>query len=163
MILVILSTISVIASTLSPLLAANTVTLSLYFERDFTQMALLTGYHLLGVGVAGFIFVASARIWGKRHLYLLGTILIIISSAWGGAVGTNYASLLWARVIQGVGLAPFEALVNASVGDLYYVHVRSYSRMKRLALINMLGTRDKDGIVELGIVRRRVLHSRLGR
>ncbi|KAL8695450.1 MAG: hypothetical protein Q9218_000028 [Villophora microphyllina] len=131
-ILVILSTISVIASTLSPLLAANTVTLSLYFERDFTQMALLTGYHLCGVGVAGFIFVASARIWGKRHLYLLGTVLIIVSSAWGGAVGTNYASLLWAR---GIGLAPFEALVNASVGDLYFVHV---------------GTWLTHGIVEFG-------------
>lgn len=86
-------------------------------------MALLTGCHLCGVGAAGFIFVASARIWGKRHLYLFGTVLIIISSAWGGAAGTNYASLLWARVVQGIGLAPFEALVNASVGDLYFVHV----------------------------------------
>ncbi|KAL8812047.1 MAG: hypothetical protein Q9200_001313, partial [Gallowayella weberi] len=85
-------------------------------------MALLTGYHLCGVGVAGFIFVASARIWGKRHLYLLGTVLIIISSAWGGSAGTNYQSLLGARVVQGIGLAPFEALVNASVGDLYFVH-----------------------------------------
>ncbi|KAL9636382.1 MAG: hypothetical protein Q9204_002281 [Flavoplaca sp. TL-2023a] len=124
---------SVIASTLSPLLAANTVTLAIYFGRDFTQMALLTGYHLCGVGVAGVIFVASARIWGKRHLYLLGTVLIIISSAWGGAAGTNYASLLWARVVQGIGLAPFEALVNASVGDLYFVHERG----KRMALSNL--------------------------
>ena len=96
-------------------------------------MALATGYHLLGVGVAGFLFVASARIWGKRHLYLLGTILIIVSSAWGGATGTNYKSMLWARIIQGVGLAPFEALVNASVGDLYFVHERG----KRMALSNL--------------------------
>lgn len=132
-ILLILSTMSVIASTLSPLLAANTVTLSVYFNRDFTQMALLTGYHLLGVGVAGLIFVASARVWGKRHLYLLGTILIVVSSAWGGHSGTNYKSLLWARVVQGVGLAPFEALVNASVGDLYHVHQRG----KRMALSNL--------------------------
>ena len=73
--------------------------------------------------MAGFLFVASARVWGKRHLYLLGIILIIISSAWGGAVGVNYESLLWARIVQGIGLAPFEALVNASVGDLYFVHV----------------------------------------
>ena len=86
-------------------------------------MALLTGYHLCGVGVAGLFFVASARVWGKRHLYLLGTTLIIISSAWGGSSGHSYRSLLWARIIQGVGLAPFEALVNASVGDLYFVHV----------------------------------------
>lgn len=55
-ILVILSILSVIASTLSPLLAANTVTLSLLFNRDFTQMALATGYHLLGVGVAGCMY-----------------------------------------------------------------------------------------------------------
>ena len=172
-ILLILSILSIIASTLSPLLAANTVTLALLFDKNFTEMALATGYHLLGVGVAGFLFVASARVWGKRHLYLLGsciselilwalkgrsktsfgskradfppdiclpmqppflmrkadseicvgTILIIISSTWGGATRTNYKSLLWARIIQGVGLAPFEALVNASVGDLYFIHV----------------------------------------
>ncbi|KAK4698040.1 hypothetical protein P7C71_g108, partial [Lecanoromycetidae sp. Uapishka_2] len=113
LILILLSILSVIASTLSPLLAANTVSLSLLFDVNFTKMALATGYHLLGVGIAGFLFVASARVWGKRHLYLLGTVLIIVSSAWGGSTGTNYKSLLWARIIQGVGLAPFEALVNA--------------------------------------------------
>jgi len=96
-------------------------------------MALLTGYHLLGVGLSGFLFVATARIWGKRHLYLLGTILIIVSSAWGGAAGDNYQSLLGARVVQGIGLAPFEALVNASVGDLFFVHERG----TRMALSNM--------------------------
>ena len=81
-------------------------------------MALATGYHLLGVGVAGFLFIASARVWGKRHLYLLGTILIIISSAWGGATGTDYKSFLWARIVQGVGLAPFEALVKSKSSNL---------------------------------------------
>lgn len=129
----ILCLLSVIASTLSPLLAANTLTLTLYYRRSFTDIALLTGYHLLGVGVAGFLFVASARVWGKRHLYILGTLIIIISSIWGGASGHNYTSLLWARVFQGVGLAPFEALVNASVGDLYFVHERG----KRMALTNL--------------------------
>ena len=95
-------------------------------------MALLTGYHLLGVGVGGFIFVPSSRIWGKRHAFLIGTVILIISSAWAGASHTNYASLLWARVFQGIGLAPFEALVNAAVGDLYFVHERG----KRMALTN---------------------------
>jgi MFS family permease len=96
-------------------------------------MALLTGYHLLGVGLAGFLFVPSARIWGKRHLYILGTVTVIFSSAWGGANGKNYKSLLWARIFQGIGLAPFEALVNASVGDLYHVHERGI----RMALSNL--------------------------
>lgn len=126
---------SVIASTLSPLLAADSITLLFYYDRPttFTDIALLTGYHLLGVGVAGFIFVASARVWGKRHLYLLGTITIIWSSAWGGATGQNYNSLIAARFFQGIGLAPFEALVNASVGDLYFVHERGL----RMAISNL--------------------------
>lgn len=124
--------VSVIASALSPLLAANTLTLSLNFGRDFTAIALLTGYHLLGVGIAGFFFVPSSRVWGKRHALVIGTIFIIFSSAWGGATDKNYTSLLWARIFQGIGLAPFEALVNATVGDLYYVHERG----KRMALTN---------------------------
>ncbi|KAF2178501.1 MFS transporter-like protein [Zopfia rhizophila CBS 207.26] len=133
LIVFVLSLLSVIASTLSPLLAADTVSLALYFRRTITDMALLTGYHLMGVGIAGFLFVPSARIWGKRHLYLLGTITVIFSSAWGGGNGKNYKSLLWARIFQGVGLAPFEALVNASVGDLYHVHQRGI----RMALSNL--------------------------
>jgi MFS family permease len=123
MILAILSFVSVICATTSPLLAANSLTLAFYYSRDFTQIALLTGYHLMGVGIAGFMFVASARVWGKRHLFLLGNVLMVVSSIWGGASNHNYKSLLWARIFQGVALAPFEALVNASVGDLYFVHV----------------------------------------
>lgn len=133
LVLGILSLVSVLAATTSPLLAANTLTISILFRRNLTDAALLTGYHLCGVGVAGFLFVASARVWGKRHLFLLGTVLMIISSAWGGASGTNYASLLWARVFQGVALAPFEALVNACVGDLYFVHERGM----RMAVTNV--------------------------
>jgi MFS family permease len=109
------------------------VSLAIHFKRSLTDMALATGYHLLGVGVAGFLFVPSARIWGKRHLYILGTVVVIFSCIWGGATGPNYKSFLWARIFQGVGLAPFEALVNASVGDLYHVHERGV----RMALSNL--------------------------
>ncbi|KAI5850010.1 major facilitator superfamily domain-containing protein [Tricharina praecox] len=127
----VLCLVSIMAATLGPILAANTVTLAFYFDKTFTQVALLTGWHLLGVGVAGFIFVPSARVWGKRHLYILGTVLLVVSSIWGGAA-QSYNSLLWARVIQGVAVTPFEALVNASIGDLYPVHQRG----KRMAFTN---------------------------
>ncbi|KAI9670358.1 MAG: hypothetical protein M1817_004401 [Caeruleum heppii] len=131
-ILVILSIMSIMAVALGPILAAITLTLSLYFERDFTDIALLTGYTLAGTGVAGVLFVASARVWGRRHLYLLGSILLVASSAWAGA-STSYKSLLWARVFQGVATAPFEALINATVGDMYFVHQRGI----RMALTNL--------------------------
>lgn len=109
------------------------MTLSLYFTTDttvhtFTDVALLTGYHLLGVAAGGIVTVPAARVLGKRHLYLLGALVIIISSAVGGSKtdpDTDYKGLLVARVFQGIGLAPFEVLVNASVGDMYCVHVGS--------------------------------------
>ncbi|KAI1845321.1 hypothetical protein JX266_008631 [Neoarthrinium moseri] len=129
----ILSITAIFATALGPILAANTLTLSLWFTMDFTYIALLTGYFLLGVGFAGFFFVPSSRILGKRHAFIFGTCLLIASSAWAGAVGTNYTSLLWARIIQGVGTAPFESLVNAAVGDLYFVHERG----KRMAFTNL--------------------------
>jgi MFS family permease len=60
---------------------------------------------------------------------------MVASSAWGGSTvhGYKYKSLIWARVFQGVALAPFEALVNTCVGDLYFVHERG----KRMALTNV--------------------------
>src|SRR5215217_136455 len=103
-------------------MAANAVEYILIFGINIHEVALLTGYHLVGVGLAGFFFVASARIWGKRHAYLIGAVLLVAGSAWGGAA-TSHKSFLWARILQGVAVCPFEALVNASVGDLYPVHV----------------------------------------
>ncbi|KIW12360.1 hypothetical protein PV08_09637 [Exophiala spinifera] len=134
LILGILCFVSCLATTASPLLAADSVTIALIFKRTFQDAALLTAYHLVGVGVAGWLFVASARVWGKRHLFLLGALLMVATSAWGGSTHTNhnYASLLWSRVFQGVALAPFEALVNACVGDLYFVHERGV----RMAITN---------------------------
>ncbi|EEP82993.1 conserved hypothetical protein [Uncinocarpus reesii 1704] len=123
LILAILSLASVICTTTSPLMAANSVTIATQLRRTFTDVALLTGYHLCAVGAAGFLFVPTARIWGKRHLFLLGNAIVVVSCAWAGASGTNYNSLLAARIFQGIGLAPFEALVNAAIGDLYFVHV----------------------------------------
>jgi MFS family permease len=132
LILLIISLHAVIASTLSPILAADTLDLSLYFRRKFTSIALLTGYQLLGVGVGGLLFVPTSRIWGKRHAFLIGSLLCIITSAWGGGSNQNYKSIIAARFFQGIALAPFEALVNAVVGDLYFVHERG----KRMALTN---------------------------
>ncbi|PWY76195.1 MFS transporter [Aspergillus heteromorphus CBS 117.55] len=125
--------VAVLCATTSSLMAANTVTIALHYGKSFTSVALLTGYHLCGVGVAGILIVPTARVWGKRHLFLLGNVLMVASCAWAGASRDNYQSLLWARIFQGVALAPFEALVNACVGDLFYVHERG----KRMALSNV--------------------------
>ncbi|KAH8758332.1 major facilitator superfamily transporter [Diaporthe sp. PMI_573] len=131
----ILSFSAIFATALGPILAANTVTVSLYMTHDFTDVAVLTGYFLLGTGFASAFFVPSSRVWGKRHTFIFGIVVLVASSAWGGYVGyrKDYNSFLWSRIIQGVGCAPYEALVNAAVGDLYFVHQRG----SRMALTNL--------------------------
>ncbi|TPX12423.1 uncharacterized protein E0L32_006835 [Thyridium curvatum] len=131
----VLSVTAIFATALGPILAANTLSLSLFFRVDIGRVALLTGYFLLGVGFAGCFFVPSSRIWGKRHAFVIGVLILVASSAWGGACAhpKNYTSFLWSRIIQGVGTAPYEALVNAAVGDLYFVHERG----KRMAFTNL--------------------------
>lgn len=123
----ILSMTAIFATALGPILAANTFKLTGQYGVGFTRVAQLTGHYLAGVGVAAFIFVPSGRIWGKRHLFIVGTVLLVATSAWGGASNRkqDYTSMVWARVFQGVATAPFESLVNAAVGDLYCVHVSS--------------------------------------
>lgn len=126
LILATLSLVVVIATTAAPLLAADSVQLALYFKTTFQKAADLTAFHLAGVAVGAVVFVPSARVWGKRHVFLLGALLMCAASAWGGSThnNRNYTSMVWARVFQGVALAPFESLSNAVVGDLYFVHER---------------------------------------
>ncbi|KAK3991002.1 putative MFS transporter [Cladorrhinum sp. PSN332] len=129
----VLSLTAIFATCLGPILAANTLTLTFDFARPFTKIAELTGWYLFGVGIAAFFFVPTGRIWGKRHLFVGGTVLLIITAAWGGGSRKNYPSMVASRVFQGVATAPFESLVNAAVGDLYCVHQRGI----RMAFTNL--------------------------
>lgn len=124
LILFVLSVTAIFATALGPILAANTLTMSIWvYQRQFTQIALLTGWFLFGAGFATIFMVASAKVWGKRHLFLIGVVTVTLSSVWAGASKDNYTSMVWARIFQGTGAAPFETLINATVGDMYFVHV----------------------------------------
>jgi len=131
----ILSMTAIFATCLGPILAANTLTLTFHYRQPFTKIAALTGWYLLGVGIGAFIFVPTGRIWGKRHLFVAGTAMLVATAAWGGASygQDKYTSMILARVFQGVATAPFESLVNAAVGDLYCVHQRGL----RMAFTNL--------------------------
>lgn len=130
---------AIFATSLGSILAANTMVMTALFTTTFTNVALMTGYFLLGVGAAAVFFVPSARVWGKRHAFIIGLVILIFSSAWGAAARNKvtgegyYDSFVAARAIQGVGCAPYETLVNAAVSDLYFVHQRGL----RMAFTNL--------------------------
>jgi MFS family permease len=114
---------------LSSILATNTLTLVFLLGVNFTQIASLTGYFLLGVGCSAWLFSATARVYGKRHTYVIGSLLLVGGSIWGAAgtfdltyssysLAKDYNSLLGARILQGFGTGPFEMLVPSSIGDM---------------------------------------------
>lgn len=79
---------------------------------------------------------------------------MIVSSAWGGASGSNYNCMVAARVFQGIALAPFESLVNASVGDLYFVHVSIHrsAGASKIVLIVIIGAWQANGCFERCVI-----------
>jgi MFS family permease len=70
--------------------------------------------------------------YGKRPVYIVTTILLMVTCFWS-AGSNSLASLTAARCIQGFAMAPMEALIPASIGDVWFVHERGF----RSAIFNL--------------------------
>jgi MFS family permease len=93
------------------------------FGFGFTEFSLLTGYQLCAVGAVGVIVAACARKYGKRSTALWSMTCAFAGTVWGSRA-QSYGSLVGARVLQGLGIAMFESVTYAVIGDLYHVHQR---------------------------------------
>lgn len=56
--------------------------------------------------------------YGKRPVYLLTSLGLVATAFWGSAAKT-FGSFIASRAIAGVCMAPMEALVPASIADLW--------------------------------------------
>ena len=79
-----------------------------------------TSYSFISLGVGCALSAIFARVVGKRPVYLVSGVFGLAGAAWN-ASGTSYGSLLGSRILYGIGAGAFEALVLASIGDMYYV------------------------------------------
>lgn len=107
----------------NPILNAGIVQISTELERSVTDIAVVSGYLLLATGATGPFASALARKYGKRPTYLLSSIISTVGVILA-ETATGYSTFLAARIIQGVGIAAYEALGPATIGDLYFVHER---------------------------------------
>ncbi|KAI1045966.1 hypothetical protein LB505_013052 [Fusarium chuoi] len=62
---------------------------------------------------------------GKRPVYLITTLGLLCSTIWT-AVAKDFVSLAVSRAIQGFCMSPMEALVPASISDIWFVHQRGF-------------------------------------
>ncbi|KXX82424.1 Protein HOL1 [Madurella mycetomatis] len=95
-------------------------------------LAQSTAWTILTIGLGLFISNPLAKIIGRRPVYMGAILIMFATSIWGGAI-REYPSFLGSRIVAALGMAPFEVLVQCTIGDLYFVHERA----TRIAIWNL--------------------------
>ncbi len=92
----------------------------------------MTAWLILTIGLGLFITNPLAKIIGRRPVYILAILIMFATSIWSASV-SGYNSFLASRVVSGIGMAPYEILVQCTITDMYFVHERA----TRIAVWNL--------------------------
>ncbi|KAJ5249105.1 major facilitator superfamily domain-containing protein [Penicillium chermesinum] len=104
-----------------PLLGSAFVPLAAEFGVSLaTFTSAVQGGAIAAIAVGSLVFNSLAVKYGKRPVYLGTTIGLLVSCFWGAAT-TSFPSFVASRVFCGLCMAPMEALVPASIADVWYV------------------------------------------
>lgn len=87
---------------------------------------------IAAIAIGSLLFNALAVKYGKRPVYLITSVGLAVTCFWA-AEARSFNSFVAARVIQGLCMAPMEALIPASIADIWFVHERGY----RTAVFNL--------------------------
>lgn len=132
MILLIVGLSAAVVGAFGPMLSPGFVEISKELHITVEILSQATAWLILTIGLGLFLANPLAKIYGKRPIYMAAIAIMFATSVWGAAT-TQYHSFLASRVIAGVGMAPYEVLVQCTIGDLYFVHERA----TRIAVWNL--------------------------
>ena len=132
MILLIVGLSAAVVGAYGPMLSPGFVVIAATLNITVETLSQATAWLILMIGLSLFILNPLAKIWGKRPVYILAIVIMFVCSVWGAAT-TKYNSFLASRIIGGIGMAPYEVLVQCTIGDLYFVHERA----TRIAVWNL--------------------------
>jgi MFS family permease len=136
---------------MTPVLAAGFNNVAKDYGVSTQQVAYTTGLYMLGLGLGSIVMAPTAILYGKRPVYLLGATMFIISGVWC-ALSPNYASLVVARIFQGIAVSPVECLPSATIAEIFFLHERAY-RIGIYTLL-LLGGKNLVPLVSAAIIGR---------
>jgi len=134
---------------MTPILAAGFTNVAATYHVTTPQVALTTGLYMMGLGVGSVFASPTAILYGKRPVYLVSAIIFILTSVWC-ALSPSYASLVVARVFQGISVSPVECLPSATVAEIFFLHERAY-RLGIYTLL-LLGGKNLVPLVSAAII-----------
>ena len=107
-------------------LAVVTAELAAEFKVPIARAETTNTYWFLATAGACIFSSVSARLFGKRLIYLVAIAILFASATWTAAA-TTFNSILASRIVYGFGLGAFESLPWSSVGDMYFVCIQARS------------------------------------
>ncbi|PHH59380.1 hypothetical protein CDD81_3339 [Ophiocordyceps australis] len=99
--------------------------MAMHFATSYSAIAALSALPLFLSALTGLASCLAAKIWGKRPVYLVSALVLLIGCAWNATTRDSYGACMGARVLQGLGWGAFDTLVIASIQDTYFEHERS--------------------------------------
>jgi MFS family permease len=77
----------------------------------------------LGLALGPLVWTSIADIYGRRIIFLLGTIIALVASI-GAAKAPSYGGYMAARFFQGFGVSPAATVGLAIINDIFFEHER---------------------------------------
>ncbi|KAI9730351.1 MAG: hypothetical protein M1834_005861 [Cirrosporium novae-zelandiae] len=77
----------------------------------------------LGLAVGPLIWSSVADIYGRRIIFIVGTLIALVSTI-GAAVANNFSGYMAARFFQGFGVSPGATVGLAVVNDMFFEYER---------------------------------------
>ncbi|KAH6637254.1 major facilitator superfamily domain-containing protein [Chaetomium tenue] len=124
LILVICGLSAAVVGAYGPMLSPGFLEIAANLDISIDVLAQSTAWLILCIGLSLFITNPLAKIIGRRPVYLVAIVIMFVTSVWGATV-QRYDSFLGSRIVAGFGMAPFEVLVQCTIGDMYFVHERA--------------------------------------
>ncbi|TVY84075.1 putative MFS-type transporter [Lachnellula suecica] len=123
-VLVIVGLSAAVVGAFGPMLSPGFVQIAGELHISVNTLSQATAWLILTIGLSLFLANPVAKVLGRRPVFIVAVVIMFATSIWG-ALAKDYDSFLASRIVSGFGMAPYEVLVQCTIGDLYFVHQRA--------------------------------------
>ncbi|KAK5077894.1 hypothetical protein LTR51_000076 [Lithohypha guttulata] len=90
---------------------------------SYSQVNWTVAIPALGLAVGPLIWSSFADIYGRRIVFIIGTVMALAATI-GAAAAPNYGGYMAARFFQGLGVSPGATVGLACISDMFFEHER---------------------------------------
>lgn len=96
-------------------------TFQMEFDTSYNKLNIASGLSYLFLAIGCWASEISSSMFGKRPTYILSSLLVLLASL-VFAVSRTYKGLIIYSIINGLGIAPMDTLVESTIGDIFFLH-----------------------------------------